>query len=56
MAKNTMTYWNVLNKSNENKWEVIEGSNGQLEQLSLTIDEINDDYTRLTRFREGADT
>ena len=34
MAKSTMTYWNALDKSNENKWEVIEGSNGQLEQLA----------------------
>ena len=56
MAKSTTTYWNALDKSNENKWEVIEGSNGQLEKLTLAIDEINGDYTRLTRFKAGADT
>lgn len=51
-----MTYWNALDKNNENKWEVIERSNGQLEQLTLAIDEINGDYTRLTRFKADADT
>jgi len=56
MAKSTVTYWNALDKSNADKWEVIEGSNGQLEQLTLAIDDANGDYTRLTRFKAGVDT
>ena len=56
MPKSTVTYWNALDKSNDGKWEIIEGSDGQLEQLTLAIDKKNRDYTRLTRFKAGADT
>ncbi|RKF20283.1 hypothetical protein DBZ36_07525 [Alginatibacterium sediminis] len=38
------------------QWENIEGSEGMLEQLTLAIDPISGDYTRLTRFKAGADT
>lgn len=56
MSKNTTTYWNVLSAENASKWEPIEGKDGNLEQLTLAIDEVSGDYTRLTRFRAGADT
>ncbi len=56
MAKSTVTYWNALDKSNDDKWEVIEGTDGQLEQLTLAIDSVNGDYTRLTRFKAATDT
>ncbi len=56
MAKSTITYWNALNKINSGKWEIIEGTNGLLEQLTLAIDEESGDYTRLSRFKPGADT
>ena len=56
MPKSTVTYWNALDNSNDEKWEVIEGTDGQLEQLTLAIDEKNGDYTRLTHFKAGADT
>jgi len=56
MAKSNVTYWNPLSAINSDKWEVIEGSDGQLEQLTLAIDEESGDYTRLTRFKAGADT
>ena len=56
MPKSTVTYWNALDKSNNDKWEIIEGSGGQLEQLTLAIDKQSGDYTRLTRFKAGADT
>ena len=56
MAKSTVTYWNALDKGNDDKWEVVEGTNGLLEQLTLAIDIKNGDYTRLTRFKAGADT
>ena len=56
MSKSTQTYWNVLSLQNKNKWEVIDGTKGMIEQLTLAIDESTGDYTRLTRFKEGADT
>ena len=56
MAKSTVTYWNPLIPDNNEKWESIEGMDGLLEQLTLAIDEESGDYTRLTRFKPGADT
>ena len=56
MAKTTTTYWNALDRASDDKWEVIEGMEGLLEQLTLAIDEKTGDYTRLTRFKAGADT
>ncbi len=56
MSKTTATYWNVLAEGNRHKWESIEGSSGMLEQLTLALDEETGDYTRLTRFKAGADT
>lgn len=56
MAKSTATYWNALHENNREKWEEIEGTNGLLEQLTLAMDEKSGDYTRLTRFKPGADT
>jgi len=56
MSKTTTTYWNVLAEHNRGHWEPIEGTDGMLEQLTLAIDERSGDYTRLTRFKSGADT
>lgn len=69
MAKTTVTYWNTLLEHNgfehtelehdgleHQQWEVIENSDGLLEQLTLAMDEHTGDYTRLTRFKPGADT
>ncbi|WP_432472630.1 cupin domain-containing protein [Amphritea sp. HPY] len=56
MSKSTATYWNVLAEENSSNWEPIEGSSGMLEQLTLALDETTGDYTRLTRFKAGADT
>jgi len=56
MSKSTTTYWNVLEAKSSGKWEPIEGTDGMLEQLTLAIDEVTGDYTRLTRFKTGADT
>ena len=56
MSKNTKTYWNVLSAEHSSKWEPIEGTQGMLEQLTLAMDDVSGDYTRLTRFRSGADT
>jgi len=56
MAKSTVTYWNALHKSNEHKWEVIADTDGLLTQLTLAMDNETGDYTRLTRFKAGANT
>ena len=56
MAKSTITYWNALDRRNNHKWEVLDGTEGLIEQLTLAMDNISGDYTRLTRFKPGADT
>jgi quercetin dioxygenase-like cupin family protein len=54
--KSFATYWNPLDLANNHKWEEVEGYNGQLWQLTLSIDTENGDYTRLTKFVDGANT
>lgn len=56
MPKSTVTYWNALKPEHSGKWQTIDGSDGLLEQLTLSIDEVTGDYTRLTRFKAGANT
>ena len=41
---------------NDSRWIPIEGMEGVAEELTLAIDERTGDYTRLTRFKAGADT
>ena len=55
MAKSTNSYFNALRPENADRWEVIEGTDGLVEFYTLSID-VNGDYTRLTRFKAGADT
>jgi len=56
MSKSTIQYWNTLAATNKSQWSVIADTNGELEQLTLSIDDVTGDYTRLTRFKAGADT
>ncbi len=56
MSKSTNTYWNPLLIENKNQWSPIEGMEEYAEELTLAIDETTGDYTRLTRFKPGADT
>ena len=56
MSKSTITYWNPLLDKHAGQWNPIEGMNGLAEELTLAIDENNGDYTRLTRFKPGANT
>lgn len=55
MSKTTITYWNPLLAQNESRWTPIEGME-EAEELTLAIDEKTGDYTRLTRFKPGANT
>lgn len=54
--KNTVTYWNPLALSNSDQWEEIPGSDGNLWQITLALDEVSGDYTRLTKFKDGYHT
>jgi len=56
MSKSTVKYWNPLLSENESKWKPIEGMEKFAEELTLAMDEASGDYTRLTRFKPGADT
>ena len=56
MAKSTITYWNPLIPEHDNRWNCIEGLEGMAEEITLAMDSISGDYTRLTRFKPGCDT
>ena len=51
--KSTKTYWNPLACEHKAVWEIIEGSDGNLAQLTLAEDPTTGDYTRLTKFKSG---
>lgn len=56
MAKTISTYWNALNPESRERWTPIKGLEGMAEELTLSIDPVTGEYTRLTRFLPGADT
>jgi hypothetical protein len=56
MSKSTTTYWNPLAPSQRSRWTPIKGLEGMPEELTLSIDPVTGEYTRLTRFLPGADT
>ena len=56
MAKTTSTYWNTLDENSLSQWQAISGMDEFADEITLAIDEETGDYTRLTRFKPGADT
>ncbi len=56
MAKSTIAYWNPLKPDVQAHWSPVNGLDGMAEELTLSIDLVTGDYTRLTRFLPGADT
>ena len=54
--KSTKTYWNPLAKENDAAWEDLEGSNGNLCEITIAEDPVSGDYTRLTKFKSGYST
>lgn len=56
MTKSTETYWNTLSRENRERWVPVQGLEGMAEELTLSIDPITGEYTRLTRFFPNADT
>jgi hypothetical protein len=56
MSKSTVSYWNALSPENLERWTPIKGLEGMAEELTLSINPVTGEYTRLTRFLAGADT
>lgn len=56
MPKSTATYWNPLSPENQQRWMPIQGLESMAEELTLSLDPVTGEYTRLTRFLPGADT
>ena len=56
MPKTTETYWNPLLSENMHRWQPIAGLEDIAEEVTLAIDEKSGDYTKLTRFKPGANT
>jgi hypothetical protein len=54
--KRTATDWNPLAPEREARWDAIDGSDGNLFQLTVTEDPETGDCTRLTKFRAGYST
>jgi len=49
--KTTCKYWSPM--ENMDTWEEIEGSEGNLKQITIAQDMQSGDYTRLTFFKDG---
>ena len=56
MTKSTTTYWNPLSPESWERWTPIPGLEGMAQELTLSLDPLTGEYTRLTRFLPGADT
>ncbi len=56
MTKSITTYWNTLSPESRERWMPVKGLEGIAEELTLSIDPIAGEYTRLTRFLPDADT
>lgn len=56
MSKSIAGYWNPLKPDSRGQWIAVEGLEGIAEELTLSIDPMTGEYTRLTRFLPGADT
>lgn len=56
MTKTVSTYWNALSPANRDRWTPIPGLEDMAEEITLSFDPVTGEYTRLTRFRPGADT
>jgi len=56
MTKSTRNYWNAFLPQNNDAWQPIEGLEGLVDEITLSICDETGEYTRLTRFQPGADT
>jgi hypothetical protein len=56
MSKSTTTYWNPLPPDQRSRWTPVKGLERMAEEITLSIDPVTSEYTRLTRFLLGSDT
>jgi hypothetical protein len=56
MAKSTAACWNPLAPESAARWLPVNGFEGRIEQLTLSLDAQTGEYTRLIRFLPGVDT
>lgn len=56
MTKSVATYWNPLSPESRGRWTPVAGLGGMAEEVTLSVDPVTGEYTRLTRFLPGADT
>lgn len=56
MPKSTIAYWNPLQPEHNGRWRPVQGLEGIADELTLSMDPVSGEYTRLTRFHPGADT
>lgn len=56
MTKSITTYWNPLSPEHQSRWSAVKGLEGIAEEVTLSIDSVTGEYTRLTRFLAGGDT
>lgn len=56
MAKSICGYRQTLGEENRGQWLPVKGLEGMAEELTLSLDPLTGEYTRLTRFLPGADT
>lgn len=54
--KSASTYWNPLSSAFSDQWEIVEGTQGNLSQITIAEDSETGDYTRLTKFLDGYST
>jgi transposase-like protein len=45
-----------LLSANSHRWELIDGLEGMAEEVTLAVDKVSGDYTRLSRFKPEANT
>jgi hypothetical protein len=54
--KSTKTYWNPLSACADKEWNELEGTEGNILEITLAHDPETGDYTRLTMFKDGYNT
>ena len=56
MSKSPTTHSNPFASHQRTRWTPINGQEGMAEEITLSIDPVTGEYTRLSRFLPGADT
>lgn len=56
MMKSAQTYLNVFENRADPEWQIVENTNGLVSFAILTEDSYTGAFTRLTRFKAGANT